>query len=161
MTLLYDVAHNIAKMETHLVDGKPRELCVHRKGATRAFPAGNPELPAEYRAIGQPVLIPGDMGRCSYILVGLPAAMEQTFGSTCHGAGRLMSRSAAIRAAKGRSIYKELLTRGVFARSTSRSGLDEEQPEAYKDVTEVVGVLHAAGITRKVVRLRPLGVIKG
>ena len=161
MTLLYDVAHNIAKIETHVVEGRPRELCIHRKGATRAFPAGHAELPDAYRTVGQPVLIPGDMGRCSFVLVGLPAAMEQTFGSTCHGAGRLMSRSAAIRAAKGRSIYKELLARGVFARSVGRTGLDEEQPEAYKDVTEVVGVLDAAGISRKVVRLRPLGVIKG
>lgn len=161
MTLLYDVAHNIAKMETYEIGGRRRTLCVHRKGATRAFPAGHPELPEAYQAIGQPVLIPGDMGRCSYVLVGLPAAMEQTFGSTCHGAGRLMSRGAAIRAAKGRSIQQELLDRGVIARAPSRTGLDEEQPEAYKDVTEVVGVLDGAAISRRVVRMRPLGVIKG
>ena len=161
MTLLYDVAHNIAKMETYEIGGRSRTLCVHRKGATRAFPAGHPELPERYRAIGQPVLIPGDMGRCSYVLVGQQTAMEETFGSTCHGAGRLMSRGAAIRAAKGRSIQQELLDRGVIARAPSRTGLEEEQPEAYKDVTEVVGVLDGAGISRRVVRLKPMGVIKG
>jgi len=161
LTLVYDVAHNIAKLEEHVVDGRRRTLCIHRKGATRAFPAGHPELPDAYRAVGQPVLVPGDMGRCSYVLVGRAAALEQTFGSTCHGAGRLLSRGAAIRAAKGRSIHRELLDRGVIAKAQARTGLDEEQPDAYKDVTEVVGVLEQAGITARVARLRPLGVIKG
>jgi len=161
MALVYDVAHNIAKMEPYEVDGKLTPLCVHRKGATRAFPAGHPELPEEYREIGQPVLVPGDMGRASYVLVGLPGSMKYTFGSCCHGAGRQMSRSAAIRASKGRSIRQELLDRGVIARARGRTGLDEEQPDAYKDVVEVVSVLQAAGISRKVARLRPIGVIKG
>ncbi|TWT46061.1 RNA-splicing ligase RtcB [Phycisphaerae bacterium RAS1] len=161
MTLLYDVAHNIAKMETYDVDGEPRELCVHRKGATRAFPAGHPELPERYRAIGQPVLVPGDMGRHSYILVGLPGSMEHTFGSSCHGAGRQMSRSAAIRASAGRNIHKELLAKGVYARARGRTGLEEEQPDAYKDVCAVVDVLHEAQVSKKVARLKPIGVIKG
>ncbi|MCH8966483.1 MAG: RtcB family protein [Planctomycetes bacterium] len=161
MTLVYDVAHNIAKMEPYDVGGTRRELCVHRKGATRAFPPGHPELPERYRSIGQPVLVPGDMGRASWVLVGQPGAMEHTFGSSCHGAGRRMSRHAAIRAAKGRSIRRELLERGVIARARGRTGLDEEQPDAYKDVTHVVDVLHKAGISRKVARLRPMGVIKG
>ncbi len=161
MNMVYDVAHNIAKMETHEVCGKRRTLCVHRKGATRAFPAGHPELPKRYAEIGQPVLVPGDMGRSSYVLVGQKDAMARTFGSCCHGAGRVMSRSAAIRAAKGRSIRKELLDRGVVARARGRTGLDEEQPDAYKDVDNVVEVLHNASIARKVARLRPLGVIKG
>ncbi|MCP4589929.1 MAG: RtcB family protein [bacterium] len=161
MSLVYDVAHNIAKMEPYEVEGKMTKLCVHRKGATRAFPPGHPELPQRYRAIGQPVLVPGDMGRYSYVLVGRPAAMEQTFGSCCHGAGRRMSRGAAIRAAKGRSIHRELLDRGVIARARGRNGLDEEQPEAYKDVLEVVDVCHNSGISHRVARLKPLGVIKG
>ncbi len=161
MDVVYDVAHNIAKIETHTVDGTPRTLCVHRKGATRAFPAGHPELPARYREIGQPVLIPGDMGRCSYVLVGRPGSMAETFGSTCHGAGRLMSRTAAIRAAKGRRIDKELLSVGVVARARARTGLDEEQPDAYKDVNDVVRVVDRAGLSKCVCRLRPIGVIKG
>ncbi len=161
MRLVYDVAHNIAKMERYEVAGQMRLLCVHRKGATRALPAGHPEVPAQYRSVGQPVLVPGDMGRSSWVLVGQPAAMEQTFGSCCHGAGRLMSRSAAIRAARGRSIEKELLGRGVVARARGRSGLDEEQPEAYKDVGEVTDAVQAAGVARKVAKLRPIGVIKG
>ena len=161
MNLVYDVAHNIAKMEPYDVDGKRRNLCVHRKGATRAFPAGHPDLPDRYKSIGQPVLVPGDMGRFSYVLVGLPGAMEHTFGSSCHGAGRRMSRGAAIRASKGRSIHRELLERGVFARARGRTGLEEEQPDAYKDVNQVVDVLHNAKISRKVARLRPIGVIKG
>ena len=161
MTLVYDVAHNIAKMEPYEVDGREVELCVHRKGATRAFPAGHPELPDRYRSVGQPVLVPGDMGRASYVLVGQPGSMEHTFGSSCHGAGRRLSRGAAIRASKGRNIRKELLARGVIARARGRTGLEEEQPDAYKDVTEVVSVLHEAGISGKVARLRPLGVIKG
>ncbi len=161
LRLVYDVAHNIAKLETYELDGRPRTLCVHRKGATRAFPAGHPELPERYRAVGQPVLVPGDMGRSSWVLVGNPAALEESFGSCCHGAGRVMSRGAAIRAARGRSIHKELLARGVFARARERTGLDEEQPEAYKDVSLVADVVHRAGLGRKVARLRPLGVIKG
>ena len=143
------------------VAGKRTELCVHRKGATRAFPAGHPELPAKYKAIGQPVLVPGDMGRSSYVLVGRPEAMEHTFGSCCHGAGRVMSRGAAIRSARGRSIKNELLDRGVVARARGRTGLDEEQPEAYKDVEHVVDVLDNAAISAKVAKLRPIGVIKG
>lgn len=159
--LVYDVAHNIAKLETYETDGRRRTLCVHRKGATRAFPAGHPELPERYRPVGQPVLVPGDMGRSSWVLVGNPAALDETFGSCCHGAGRVMSRSAAIRAAQGRSIHKELLARGVFARARERTGLDEEQPDAYKDVSLVAEAVHRAGLSRKVARLRPLGVIKG
>jgi tRNA-splicing ligase RtcB (3'-phosphate/5'-hydroxy nucleic acid ligase) len=161
MNLVYDVAHNIAKMEPYDVEGKRVELCVHRKGATRAFPPGHSELPDRYRSIGQPVLVPGDMGRASYVLVGREGAMTDTFGSCCHGAGRCMSRGAAIRASKGRSIKRELLDRGVIARARGKTGLEEEQPEAYKDVTQVVSVLHTAGISAKVARLRPLGVIKG
>jgi len=161
MSMIYDVAHNIAKMESYDVGGERRELCIHRKGATRAFPPNHPELPDRYRSIGQPVLVPGDMGTSSWVLVGQPGAMENTFGSACHGAGRVMSRGAAIRAAKGRSIKKELLEAGVVARARGRTGLDEEQPDAYKDVTHVVDTLHDAGISKRVARLRPLGVIKG
>jgi len=161
MHLVYDVAHNIAKIETHRVDGKEITVCVHRKGATRAFPAGHPEIPAAYRHVGQPVLIPGDMGRCSYVLAANEQAMQEAFGSTCHGAGRQMSRSKAIKASKGRNIAKELLDRGIYARARGRTGLAEEQPDAYKDVTEVVHVVEQAGLSRRVARLRPLGVIKG
>jgi len=161
MNLVYDVAHNIAKMEPYEVDGRICQLCVHRKGATRAFPPGHPELPDRYKHLGQPVLVPGDMGRASYVLVGQQGSMEHTFGSSCHGAGRRMSRGAAIRAAKGRSIQRELADRGVIARARGRTGLDEEQPDAYKDVNQVVDVLHNAGISRRVARLRPVGVIKG
>ena len=161
MHLVYDVAHNIAKMEPYEIDGKLRTLCVHRKGATRAFPPHHLELPDRYRPIGQPVLVPGDMGRSSWVLVGQNGAMEHTFGSACHGAGRKMSRGAAIRAAQGRSIRQELLDAGVVAKARGRTGLDEEQPDAYKDVSRVVDVLHSAGIARRVARLRPIGVIKG
>ncbi|UCF34560.1 MAG: RtcB family protein [Phycisphaerales bacterium] len=161
MHMIYDVAHNIAKMEYHEVGGKRREVCVHRKGATRAFPPGHLDLPPRYRSIGQPVLVPGDMGRASYVLVGQQNSMDETFGSCCHGAGRLMSRTAAIKAAKGRSIKKELLQSGVVARARGRTGLDEEQPDAYKDVGEVVNAVHNSGISRRVAKLRPIGVIKG
>ena len=161
LSLIYDVAHNIAKMESYEVGGKVTELCIHRKGATRAFPPGHPELPDRYKPIGQPVLVPGDMGRSSFVLVGRPNAMEKTFGSCCHGAGRVMSRKAAINAARGRSIKRELLDRGVVAKARGRTGLDEEQPEAYKDVIQVVDVLHNADISRRVAKLRPIGVIKG
>ncbi|MBN1491457.1 MAG: RtcB family protein, partial [Phycisphaerae bacterium] len=155
MGLVYDVAHNIAKIESYEIGGQPRMLCVHRKGATRAFPPGHPEVSARYRAVGQPVLIPGDMGRASYVLVGQPAAMTDTFGSACHGAGRRMSRSAAIRAATGRRIDQGLLSQGIVARARGRTGLAEEQPDAYKDVSQVVEVVHCAGLARKVARLRP------
>jgi len=158
---VYDVAHNIAKLETHVVDGLPRKLCVHRKGATRAFPAGHGELAPAYRKTGQPVLIPGDMGRASYVLVGTAGAMEQTFGSTCHGAGRVMSRQAAIARARGRRIDQELAAVGIIARARGRTGLAEEQPEAYKDVDAVVECVHQAGLSRKVARLKPMGVVKG
>jgi len=161
MVLIYDVAHNIAKIEEHRIGGARKRLCVHRKGATRAFPPGHPEVPARYRAIGQPVLIPGDMGTASYVLVGQEKAMAETFGSTCHGAGRVMSRRAAVRSAQGRSIRKELAAQGIVAMARGRHGLDEEQPAAYKDVDHVVEVVHTAGLSKKVCRLRPLGVIKG
>jgi tRNA-splicing ligase RtcB len=161
MTLLYDVAHNMAKVEEHAVAGGRRPVCVHRKGATRAFPAGHPDVPERYRAIGQPVIIPGDMGRASWVLVGGPRSLERSFGTTCHGAGRCLSRTAATRLAKGRNIQHELARAGVVARSRSREGLAEEQPAAYKDVDIVVEVVHRAGLSSKVARLRPLGVIKG
>jgi tRNA-splicing ligase RtcB len=161
MNLIYDVAHNIAKLENHEIEGQKKRLCVHRKGATRAFPAGHPELPAPYRHIGQPVIIPGDMGRASWVLVGLPGSMEQSFGTTCHGAGRVMSRTAAIQHAKGRRIDQELAQQGVIARCRSWKGLAEEQPAAYKDVSLVVDVVHRAGLARKVARMRPIGVVKG
>ncbi len=161
MSLIYDVAHNIAKVEEHTVNGKKRELIVHRKGATRAFPPGHPELPDVYRHIGQPVLIPGDMGRASFVLVGTERAMEETFGSTCHGAGRVMSRHQAIKKAKGRAIWREMEDKGIFVRSAGRETLAEEMSEAYKDISNVVDVVHNAGISRKVARLRPMGVVKG
>ncbi len=161
MNLIYDVAHNIAKFEIYRIGGKERKVCVHRKGATRAFPAGHAGVPSAYQAIGQPVLIPGDMGRCSYVLIGTNQALDDTFGSTCHGAGRMLSRSAAKKQAKGRAIWREMEDRGVVVRSEGRSTLAEEMPEAYKDVSEVVDVVHQAGISRKIAKLRPLGVIKG
>jgi tRNA-splicing ligase RtcB len=161
MNLVYDVAHNIAKFESHVVSGNQRRVCVHRKGATRAFPPGHPAVPEAYRTVGQPVLIPGDMGRCSYVLVGTDEAMKSTFGSTCHGAGRMLSRNAAKKQAKGRAIWRELEDQGIIVRSDGRSTLAEEMPEAYKNVSDVVEVVHNAGISRKVVKLRPLGVIKG
>jgi tRNA-splicing ligase RtcB len=159
--LVYDVAHNIAKRERHEVDGRERELCVHRKGATRAFPPGHPELPEAYRTLGQPVLIPGDMGRYSYVLLGTDTAFKETFGSCCHGAGRRLSRRAAKRAARDRDPRAELAARGILVRAASRATVDEEIPEAYKDVREVVDVVDGAGIGRKVACLRPLGVVKG
>jgi len=161
INLVYDVAHNMAKIEQHQIKGKRRTLCVHRKGATRAFPPGHPEIPEKYRSIGQPVLIPGDMGTNSYILVGTREAMEETFGSTCHGAGRVMSRHQAVKAAKGRSIERELEDKGIIVKGRGHRGLDEEQPDAYKDVNAVVDVVSKAGLSKKVARMRPLGVIKG
>jgi tRNA-splicing ligase RtcB len=161
MSLVYDVAHNIAKCEQHMVEGQSRRLWVHRKGATRAFPPGHPELPHRYREIGQPVLIPGDMGRASWVLVGNAGSMQRSFGTACHGAGRVMSRTAAVRRAKGRRIDRELLSRGVHARARSWRGLAEEQPEAYKDVNLVVDVVDRSGLASKVARMRPIGVVKG
>jgi len=158
---VYDVAHNIAKIETHLVAGRKVEVCVHRKGATRAYPPGHEELPERYRSWGQPVLIPGDMGTASYVLLGTAQAMARSFGSTCHGAGRVLSRKAAIKAASGRRIDRELAEAGVIARARGRTGLAEEQPDAYKDIDAVVECVAAAGLSRKVARLRPIGVIKG
>ena len=160
-SLVYDVCHNIAKFEKHIVDGAVATVCVHRKGATRAFPPGHPDTPAPYRSVGQPVLIPGDMGRESYVLVGTLAAMEHTFGSTCHGAGRMLSRSAAIRMTHGRNIAAELEHKGIIVRAKDRRGLAEEVSEAYKNVADVVEVVHNAGIARKVARLHPLAVTKG
>ncbi|HEX8953216.1 MAG TPA: RtcB family protein [Polyangia bacterium] len=159
--LLWDVCHNIAKRERHLVDGAERSLLVHRKGATRAFGPGAAELPGCYRSVGQPVMIPGDMGRASYVLVGTARAMTETFGSSCHGAGRVLSRHAALRRAKGRHIAAELREKGVEVLSRAQKTLAEEMPEAYKDVGQVVEVMHAAGITLKVARLRPVAVVKG
>ncbi len=161
LELVYDVCHNIAKFEVHKVNGKEKRLCVHRKGATRAFPPGHPEVPKDYREIGQPVLIPGDMGRYSYVLVGTQKAMDETFGSTCHGAGRVLSRHQAKKAVSGRAVAEELLRKGIFVRAASKATMVEEVPEAYKDVANVVEVVHQAGISQKVAKLRPLGVIKG
>ncbi len=161
MALLYDVCHNIAKKEEHLVDGRQHPVCVHRKGATRSFPSGHEALHGLFHHVGQPVIIPGDMGRASYILAGTQTAMDKTFGSTCHGAGRLLSRKAAKKASKGRIIHRELAERGIIVRWTGRSTLAEEMPEAYKDVSQVVDVVHGAGIAKKVARLKPLAVIKG
>jgi tRNA-splicing ligase RtcB len=161
MNLVYDVAHNIAKMEEHAVEGRQKQLCVHRKGATRAFPPGHPELPDRYRPIGQPVIIPGDMGRASWVLVGAPGSMEQTFGTSCHGAGRLMSRTEAVRQSQGRRIDRELAEQGIIARAHGWRGLAEEQPAAYKDVSQVVDVVHRAGLATKVARMKPIGVVKG
>ncbi len=158
---VYDVAHNIAKLETHHVDGKEVRLVVHRKGATRAFPPGHPDLPPVYRETGQPVLVPGSMGTGSYVLVGTESAMEQTFGSTCHGAGRVMSRRKAAKTARGAQVQAELNRQGIVVRSGSMRGLAEEAPRAYKDVDEVVASVVGAGLARQVARLRPLAVIKG
>lgn len=159
--LIYDVCHNIAKIETHRIDGKEKKLCVHRKGATRAFPPHHPDTPLAYKDVGQPVLIPGDMGRYSYVLVGTEQAMAETFGSTCHGAGRVMSRKQAMKVSKGRAIIRELEDQGITIRSAGKATVREEIPEAYKDVSQVVEVVSGAGISKKVVRLRPMGVIKG
>ena len=158
---VYEVAHNIAKLETHTVDGRERNLCVHRKGATRAFAPGCREIPVEYQAIGQPVLIPGDMGRYSYVLAGTEKAMRETFGSTCHGAGRAMSRVKAKKAAAGRNVIREMEAKGIIIRGQSRRTVDEEISEAYKDVSNVVDACELAGISRKVAQLKPLGCVKG
>ena len=161
MRLLYDVCHNIAKIETLPVEGQLRQLCVHRKGATRAFPAGHPSVPERYRKVGQPVLIPGDMGTGSYVLAGTEKAYEDTFGSTCHGAGRLMSRAQATKLSKGRAVHRDMADRGVIVMASGRGTLREEIPEAYKNLDEVVAVVHRAGISKKVAKLRALGCIKG
>lgn len=161
MQQVYDICHNIAKFEEHTVEGRTRWVCVHRKGATRAYPPGHPDLSEDFKETGQPILIPGDMGTASYVLAGTRHAMEETFGSTCHGAGRMMSRKAAKKSAKGRSLEKELLDKGVIARWTGKSTLAEEMPEAYKDVTEVVRAVEGSGISKIVARLRPIAVIKG
>jgi tRNA-splicing ligase RtcB (3'-phosphate/5'-hydroxy nucleic acid ligase) len=159
--VLYDVCHNVAKHEEHLVDGGRRRVLVHRKGATRCFGPGDPRVPAPYRAIGQPVLIPGDMGRYSYVLVGTEKAMEDTFGSSCHGAGRLLSRGEALKRSRGRAIAQELADRGIEILARGKKTLGEEMSEAYKDVAQVVAVMHGAGISRLVARLEPMAVIKG
>ncbi len=161
MNLVYDVAHNIAKFEEHDVAGIRKRVWVHRKGATRAFPPGHAEVPDVYRSIGQPVLIPGDMGRASWVLVGQSGSMMQSFGTACHGAGRVLSRKAAVKLAQGRRIDEELAQRGVLARARSWKGLAEEQPDAYKDVDLVVDVVDRAALAKKVARMRPIGVVKG
>ena len=161
LQLVYDVCHNIAKWETHQIGGQERRVCVHRKGATRAFGPGHPDVPAAYRAVGQPVLVPGDMGRYSFVLRGTEQAMRETFGSSCHGAGRRLSRRKAKEAARGRPLFRELQKRGVFVRSDRKATVAEEMPEAYKDVADVIEVMHNAGIARKVAKLVPLAVVKG
>ena len=158
---IYDIAHNMAKVETHIVDGRQLKLCVHRKGATRAFGPGSRELPAAYRDIGQPVLVPGSMGTVSWVLTGTIDSMTQTFGSTCHGAGRSMSRKKAKKSVNGAELRAQLESRGIHVRAGSMSGLAEEAPAAYKDVNRVVDVVDGAGIARKVARLKPVAVIKG
>jgi tRNA-splicing ligase RtcB (3'-phosphate/5'-hydroxy nucleic acid ligase) len=160
-SLIYDVCHNIAKIEEHTVDGRKRSLCVHRKGATRAFAPGHSQIPAAYQKIGQPVLIPGDMGRYSYLLVGTETAMEKTFGSTCHGAGRVMSRAQSKKQSQSLNIDQEMARRGVVARYQGRGTMAEEMPHAYKDVADVVETMDHAGISKRVARFRPVGVIKG
>jgi tRNA-splicing ligase RtcB (3'-phosphate/5'-hydroxy nucleic acid ligase) len=161
LDVVYDVCHNIAKRETHRVDGENRDVLVHRKGATRAFPPGHPDLPQAYREIGQPVFVPGSMGTASWVLTGAAGSMHETFGSVCHGAGRLMSRTAAKKGRDAREVQKKLEDQGILVRSESRDGILEEIPEAYKDVDAVIEVVHRAGLARKVARLRPLAVIKG
>ena len=161
LDLIYDICHNIAKQECYEVEGRSRKVLVHRKGATRGFAPGHSEIPASYRSVGQPVFIPGSMGTASWVLAGAPGAMKETFGSVCHGAGRLMSRTAARR---GRDVHKEtrkLEEAGILVRSETRDGILEELPQAYKNVDEVIEVVHCAGLARKVARLRPMGVIKG
>jgi len=161
LDLIYDVCHNIAKRERYEIDGRKREVLVHRKGATRAFPPGHREIPADYRAVGQPVFVPGSMGTASWVLAGAEGAMRETFGSVCHGAGRLMSRTAVRKGRDAREEQQKLEAQGILVRSESRDGILEELPEAYKNVDEVIEVVHQAGLARKVARLRPMGVIKG
>lgn len=161
MRCVYDVAHNICKLEEHTIDGKKKKVYVHRKGATRAFDSTRPEVPQKYRHVGQPVLIPGDMGSASYVLVGTPGAMAETYGSTCHGAGRLMSRTSAARRFSANEVVSLLNSRGIYIRAASKDGIVEEAPGAYKDVDDVVRIAHGAGISRMVARLKPMGVMKG
>lgn len=161
LRIVYDVCHNIAKVEEHRVDGNKMKVLVHRKGATRAFPKGHPDLPKSYQDVGQPVLIPGSMGTCSYVLVGTEQAMDETFGSSCHGAGRAKSRHAAKKEVTAENLLKDLKQKGIFVRGASKSGLTEENPNAYKDVSLVVEVVHQAGIAKKVAKLVPIGVMKG
>ena len=161
MKIVYDVCHNVAKVETHSIDGQPAKVIVHRKGATRSFPPEHPDVPAEYRDVGQPVLIPGSMGTSSWVLVGTPRAMELSFGTTAHGAGRFMSRSAAKRKWRGGDLQKSLESRGIVIRAASLEVLAEEAPDAYKDVDRVAEVSHKLGIGTKVVRMTPIGVAKG
>ncbi len=161
LDLIYDVCHNIAKRERYEVEGRERDVLVHRKGATRAFPPGHREIPADYRAVGQPVFVPGSMGTASWVLAGSEGAMRETFGSVCHGAGRLMSRTAAKKGKNARDEQRKLEERGILVRSETRDGILEELPEAYKNVDEVIEVVHNAGLARKVARLRPMAVIKG
>ncbi len=161
LRLVYDVAHNIAKFEKHQTDKGEREVLVHRKGATRAFPKGHPDVNEEYRGVGQPVLIPGSMGTSSYVLAGEENSMRESYGSTCHGAGRAMSRKKASRDISANELLQQLNQKGVKVRGASKRGLTEEQPDAYKDVESVVDVVHEAGLSRKVARLIPIGVIKG
>lgn len=160
MDLIYDVAHNIAKIEKYTIDGKEKNLCVHRKGATRALPAGHPALPERYKKTGQPVIIPGDMGRNSYLLVGTEKAVE-TFYSTCHGAGRVKSRTASTKTTNLNALLKELESKGIIVQASGRRTIVEEAPQAYKDVNDVVNVVHNAGISKRVCRMKPVGVIKG
>ncbi|MBU1915045.1 MAG: RtcB family protein [Thermoplasmatota archaeon] len=161
MSCVYDVAHNICKLEEHDFEGKRRKLYVHRKGATRAFDGSRPEVPAKYREVGQPVLIPGDMGSASYVLVGTAHAMKETFGSTCHGAGRLMSRTSATRKFSVNEVVSMLQGRGIYIKAASKDGIVEEAPGAYKNIDDVVRIAHGAGISKMVARLKPLGVMKG
>jgi tRNA-splicing ligase RtcB len=158
---VYDICHNMGKIETHQIEGEKMKLCVHRKGATRAFGPGSPELPGEYQPIGQPVLVPGSMGTASWVLVGTEQSMQRSFGSTCHGAGRLMSRHEAKRSVRGESLRAGLEAQGIHVRAGSMAGLAEEAPQAYKDVDQVVQSVVGAGIARKVARLHPLAVVKG
>lgn len=159
--IVYDVCHNIAKIEDHTINNETKKVCVHRKGATRAFPPNSQLIPIKYRKVGQPVLIPGDMGRYSFVAVGTEKAMQETFGSSCHGAGRNLSRTKAMKDAKGRNLLEEMEKRGVVIQASGYKTIAEEMPDAYKDVSDVVNVMHDEGITRKVAKLRPIGVIKG
>ena len=161
MPLIYDVAHNVAKMEEHVLEGKRMQVCVHRKGATRSFGPGSADLPSDLESIGQPVIIPGSMGTSSFILKGTQTAMDRTFGSTCHGAGRIMSRTQAKKNLSGREIMTNLLKEGIIVRSHSENSIADEAPDVYKPSDEVVNVVHEVGISRLVARLSPLGVIKG
>ncbi|HMD97239.1 MAG TPA: RtcB family protein [Terriglobia bacterium] len=161
LRVVYDVCHNIAKLERHAVGGRERKVMVHRKGATRAFPSSRPEVPEPYKDVGQPVLIPGSMGTSSYVLVGAEGSLRETFGTTCHGAGRVMSRTAAKKSAYAANARERLEEQGIMVRAETRDGITEEIPEAYKDVDEVIDVVHNAGLARRVARLKPIGVIKG